>query len=425
MTEEKEDFYEDGEDFHGDYDRELQMLEKSLLGAFLTYGKKAVDQFPDLRVEHFFFKEHREIFAEIERCNKLDMKISTLSIAQKLTEYQGYMINATVSAVPITDIKPYAKFVISRSLRRSIKQTCEKIIEDCENDSDTSEEDLLSTMHSQSIVLSKGISRSRFRTDREVDYELCEDLSKPVVAYPTGINCLDRVMVGGLHAGRSYCFAAAPKAGKSAMLATISENLAEQKIKHLYIVLEMGAKELRMRIMSRRMAVNSLRFYDKEKSEEFKDDAARNMVKSQGDVIILDEANLKFEEMQKLLTLAVINYGIKGFILDYVQLVLGCKPKENKAYFIESICQWIAGFCKQEKIFGVYAAQLNSEGEVRGSQGAVQACDQVYYLHKYPDNDLMRQHQRWMKMRVSRYTALSDIGSEHSAGLRQPMWQLF
>jgi len=113
---------------------------------------------------------------------------------------------------------------------------------------------------------------------------------------------------------------------------------------------------------------------------------------------------------------AVMTLGIKGFFLDYLQLVKGCPRGMSEAKHLEDVAQWIADICKEHKIFAVYAAQLNREGEVRGSDGAIMAADAVYYLRKNQET-----HLAYMECRVSRYFESSDIGTEGCPALKMDM----
>ena len=67
------------------------------------------------------------------------------------------------------------------------------------------------------------------------------------------MNILDVAMGGGIERKRVYAFLAPPKCGKTLIATTISNQLATDNHKHLFICAEMGSDELIKRQLGQRL----------------------------------------------------------------------------------------------------------------------------------------------------------------------------
>ena len=79
------------------------------------------------------------------------------------------------------------------------------------------------------------------------------------------------------------------------------------------------------------------------------------------------------------------------------------------------MAQWLAEVCRKHKLWGVVMAQINQEGNTRGSEGIRLAFDQVYDLK--PLGEDLGQPYRWLEMMETRYTRWQNVGGESQAGL--------
>ena len=69
--------------------------------------------------------------------------------------------------------------------------------------------------------------------------------------FQTGIEKLNQAMEGGMYAGKLYGIVGRKKMGKTMLAGTISTNLQQSGVKHLYLALEMGSEEIHQRNMAR------------------------------------------------------------------------------------------------------------------------------------------------------------------------------
>ncbi len=260
-----------------------------------------------------------------------------------------------------------------------------------------------------SSVVSKDVFNSR--THGIVCKDILENLDNETNSFPTNLGVLDRAMEGGLYKKKTYCIAARQKVGKTIALASISHNLSKNGVNHLFIAAEMGVAEIMQRNIAHDLNTSSIIFYDKTRqSQNFKDKLAYYVGRNKNAGLFVDAPSVSFGKLRNLIITYCKKHKIEGVILDYLQIVTGMEKGENEAQFQGRVAQWVAEIAKKENIFILYAAQLNREGQLRGSDGIRNAVDQLYYLKECKTD---KKH-RYLELEASRYTPHYELGNENS-----------
>jgi replicative DNA helicase len=266
-------------------------------------------------------------------------------------------------------------------------------------------------------------------------------MDEPLEVYPTGLPRLDKAMGGGLVAGKLYGIAARMKHGKTTLLGTISYNLATapEPTPHLYLCLEMGAEEIMQRMVARHCGFNSLNFLEGSKAAQNKASAVQAYadLRDRG-LYFQTEHRINVDALRSLIIRAALSGKVKGVVVDYLQLVTGQKRGQSTADHWDYVVQTLVETAKQYGLWVLVAAQLNREGEVRGGDGLLNACDMVMYLHKidaeywtdgqgrtfdkkgqeiFNTQGMDPRDRAWVEMRASRYTRLAQIGGPENPKL--------
>lgn len=253
--------------------------------------------------------------------------------------------------------------------------------------------------------------------NRKNDAQICDEIVDELMATPapvsTGLTRLDKAMDGGLHPGFSYGFAARPKVGKTVIASTISFNLAQRGIKHLFICGEMSAKEVHKRNLSRELDVYPSAFRGNTNREELAKRILQARDASKRCIIWQNAPGLTFDELRRYVSSAVYGDKVKGIILDYWQLVGGKQRNQSTAEHLDEVAQWIANFCRREGIWSIVTGQINQDGNTRGGEGMRLAFDQVYQIHR---EDITAPFA-WLEMMNTRYTAWMDVGGKDAPSL--------
>jgi replicative DNA helicase len=224
----------------------------------------------------------------------------------------------------------------------------------------------------------------------------------------TGIPKLDKVMAGGMYAGKSYGIQARKKIGKSILLGTISYNLNMAGVKHVWIAAEMTDRELEERQVARALGRDSTDFLRGQIATE---DVSEYLSMAPDNMLYTNASGISLPQLEDTIDRAVKEHNVNGIILDYLQLVKGVSA--NRTEHLEYVAQSIASKTKEHDIWALVAAQLNQDNNTRGGEGMLLAFDMVFNLHREKT-----QREAWLEMTESRYTAYMNIGSRSQPGLR-------
>lgn len=238
----------------------------------------------------------------------------------------------------------------------------------------------------------------------QVREDIVQSLEMPRESDSTGMDRLDSVMGGGLYRGYTYGFCGAEKSGKTTLAHTVSYNLAKKGTAHLYVAMEMGSFQIEQRNLAREKEFNSLTFLDNiEKAKSKMHDLG-----AMDGLYYLDAPGMATQEILHHVALSIARHGIKGFIVDYWQLVQGQQRGESEEKHLRTVAQAFADFARKNKVWCLLLAQMNQDGKLFGGNGLRKACDQLYMIEQIEGDKA----NRWLRMDASRYTMRGDIGSE-------------
>lgn len=393
-----------------------------LLGIILTDNSLIWDICDIIKPSDFFEKAHADIF---EACLEKIISggnASPVSLQLKFSNHpalsgiQGrdYMVSLLDAFFSKLNLKEYATRVADLAGRRRLIQMAEDVLESITTDPRPSN-DIASDIISR---FSDNSPKSEIaQTKKQVAKQFLESLEKPKDCYKTGLNCLDSAMGGGVFAGFTYGLAGQEKRGKTTLAHTISHNLNQNGVLHAYIALEMGSMQIEARNQARMAGVNSLAFLQESmrSNVDLKRRIAENIESCPDSTIYLNMAGGSLMQIQSELLKLISKQKIKGFILDYWQLVTGVPKGQTKSDFLFEVAQWMANFSKKHDIFCILLSQVNREGAMFGSSGIEKACDQLYTIELPEIEGGAR--DLWLKMTHSRYTPIFDVGSSQNPAL--------
>lgn len=305
-------------------------------------------------------------------------------------------------------------------LRREIKKINDEALISVVSEQDAN--DTISLLMSKTAqLLSQGKSETSIFFDEAVD-DLCQEMMKDTPQYQakTGFDFLDLAMGGGIEKSRIYAFLAPPKCGKTLIATTISNKLADDEHKHLFICAEMGSSEILKRQVGQRLNVPTKAFYTKgQQRDSIIYQAQEEKKKIQKNIVFENQAGINFDNLQACVEKHVYQNKIEGFILDYFQLIEGVDRGMSKAEHLERVANWLHRICKRHDIWCLLLVQANYDGKVLGSGGLARACDQLYMIKRPLDNeDVPIGNTAWLKLQYSRYTDRVHLGDENNPTLR-------
>lgn len=390
--------------------------EAELIGAVLC-NNEALLGIPFIRADHFYYETHREIWLAIEALTKRGevanpVTLKTYLSADRLQALGGtsYLAKLASSATTVLNAPSYGREVVEMARKRRLMALGSDLSEEASDPAADAASLVAQIMASLTEMAGEGVRPPM--DSPTLAMQTAQALDKPLPCYLTGLPTLDEAMGGGLYQGKMYAFAARKKVGKTIMLGTISQNLNLSGVPHLFIAMEMTPVEIEQRAIARHLGINSIAFLKRD-NPHLPARVVGYARQTPKNVIYEAAAGASMDDLRRIIATAVVRHKIKGFILDYWQLVGGKKGAENEATHLSNVAQALAEICKKHDLFCAIAVQLNTEGNSRGSEGIKLACDQYYTLHREKG-----ENTAWLQMEESRYTLYQDIGSDITPGLR-------
>lgn len=387
--------------------------EQTLLGVLLLNNAAVLHVPQNLGKHHFLHPTHGEIFQKIREFFSENREANPITLKAEMTGLDGtyltrLMAFSTGSVVPIAD---YCEVIHESWQKSAITNLCRDSLNAIDADSATN---VAAQLSSQIESIMEDAVSGKIRTDYDIGVSILEDMKNDVIPTSTGISKLDITTGGGFFEKKLYGFAARKKVGKTVLAATFSHNFSQNSVKHLFICAEMSAKEIHQRILARLTDSYESAFRSEYgKSASFRTKLATAITESKRCAFYEDRPGITFEELKQILPVYAVRHKIKGFILDYWQLVGGKPKNKSTAEHQDDVAQWLATFCRRHNVWGVVMAQINQEGNTRGGEGLRLAADQVYEIHR---EDLSMPNT-WIEMMETRYTPWANIGSKDVAGL--------
>ena len=393
-------------------------MEFALIGWILS-NNKVMSVIGDLKADDFYSAPHADIFQAIEKLNRKGDGITPFTIAPLLERPESFEDLGGVNKYLAGSFSHSLGFPMPYLLGPHLVKLANerRFAEACEKAADLPIKEAAALVTKAATQATSSKERLALKDSKSVSVDICEDMKSDVVPFKTGLSKLDEAMGGGIYTGKSYGFAARKKVGKTSLAATISHNLNMAGVKHLFICGEMSAKEIHQRVLARVINSYTGAFRsDYGDSPAFRTKVAKATLEMPKNTLYSDSAGITFDELKAIVTMAHEQHQIKGFVLDYWQLVGGKGKSHSTAEHLDEVAQWIADISRKMGIWSITFAQINQEGNTRGGEGIRLAFDQLYELKREDlslpfaslemmetrytqwmniDNLVMREHGQW------------------------------
>lgn len=389
--------------------------EQGILGTLMLHNAQFWDVAGLVSPDDFAWPVHGEIFSAISSFVQADTKATAITLGQRFEGHEAlfhlggnrYLVELMTEVPLFNTAADYAKIIADLSQRRKIVAALDSVRYRVVTESAKGAEILADI----SRILDSG-PQNVIRSKVEVAMAAVNSVTMPAECFSTGIEAIDRAMFGGLYAGFTYGIGGAEKRGKTTLAHSISHNLNQAGVLHAYLALEMGSVQIEQRNLARTLGINSLKFLkpDARNDAEFLRMGMEAATSAKDCTLYLDMPSGTLEDIQIQLSKLVIRHKIKGFILDYWQLVEGQQRQETEERHLRRVAQWLANFARKHKVFCVLLSQVNDEGKLFAGKGLVKACDQLYTMELGETGSDER--EIWLRMTHSRYTPLMDVGTK-------------
>lgn len=267
---------------------------------------------------------------------------------------------------------------------------------------DKSPEDILSSiMMLTNDLLASG--RDTTQDKRSVMKRALKRVSEKRHLVTTGLTPLDFLMQGGIQENRLYGVGGLYGRGKTILLGSISDNLNAQDIPHLFISLETDPEDIELRNCAKRLNTNASLLSDPYNPEhEALVDTAHAYAGGIPDKTWYEFApGATMNEIHRMILRAKARHGIKGFMLDYWQLIEGKERGQSEEAHHRSNANRLAALCRQEGLWGIITAQIDMQGKLKYSDSLLQAAALYVRMMREEDDEIV--HFEIQKSNYTRY----------------------
>lgn len=234
-------------------------------------------------------------------------------------------------------------------------------------------DEFIDDVESRMLAVAEGRSTKQLRTAREL-VQACQERIETyyqaqggLIGLGTGFQRYDS-MTGGLINGEMVVIAARPGTGKTAIAMNIAEAVAMgQNIPVGVFSLEMGDEALMLRVICSRARVN---LRDVREGIINQLDVSRmtraGIELSQAPIYIDDAAGMTILQLRAKARRMWRTYGVRLFIVDYLQLLHGTKRNRNREQEIAEISAGVKALAKELNVPFIVLAQLNRGSILEG-----------------------------------------------------------
>ncbi|HKK96288.1 MAG TPA: replicative DNA helicase [Anaerovoracaceae bacterium] len=352
--------------------------EKSVIGALLLSSDALSEVIDALKPEHFYKKEHQEIFSAVTSLFYKSSNVDMLTVCDELKQRKAleivggraYIAMLTEGVPVVSNAKDYAKIISEKAgLRKLIKAANdieEKSYEGQEKTEeilDFAENSVFSIAQDSQVKNYENISDVVVRNISKI--EEAQKMDGDVTGIPTGFRELDKLL-SGFHPSDLIIVAARPGMGKTAFALNIAEQTAERGKSVLIFSLEMSNEQLGQRMLAMHSRVDmekikkgQIEENDWDKIAETNDSFAKMKVS------IDDSPGVSILEIKNKCRRLKAEKGLDLVIIDYLQLMSLKGRVENRQQEISSLSRSIKLLAKEMNCAVMLLSQLSRAPEQR------------------------------------------------------------
>jgi len=363
--------------------------------------------------EVFYDLRHRTIYELLAEMYDHKEPIDLLAVQQRLKDKNQLesigglaYLSSLPDAVPsAANLSFYTDIVREKHLLRRMIQTCTAVVgrvyeQEGEVDAllDEVERDVLRISEDRVEATSRTIKDLVKRAITTI--EEFHQRQGMLTGIATGFPDLDK-MTSGFHGGEMIVIAARPSMGKTSLAMNIAEHVAlEERLAVGVFSLEMTAESLVLRMLCSRSRVNLRNIREGFLADRDFPKLTGSAGKLAGAPLFIDDApGLSILQLRAKARRMVQQYGIKLFVVDYLQLLHSTSRRaENRQQEIADISNGIKALAKELFVPVVVLSQLNRElekdknrkprlSDLRESGAIEQDADLVALLYKPSGGD--------------------------------------
>ena len=382
-------------------------LEEAVLGALMLENNAISDVMDIVRPESFYRIEHQKVFNAIvsltEANNPVDILTVTAFLKQEgsldLVGGAYFVSQLTERVLSSANAEFHARIIQQKFIARELIRVSGDIHSRAFDDT-TDALELLDEANLTIADIGADINSEKgSRSNQELILEIVSDAERAsngaeIVGIPTEIPAVDR-LTGGWEGGKVYILAGRPGSGKSSKAMQDAYYMSVVLGKPvLFFSLEMTAKELMLRLISKHINIDSnLIKTGRITPEQWSifNSSMRQIIDSPLEIV---DHLYSLMDIRKKILMHKKKHGLKGVFIDYIQKMQHKDKGANREQEISHISHSLKVLAKQTDCPFIVLAQLSRAVETRGGDkrpmlsdlresGQLEAdADQVHFMYR-------------------------------------------
>lgn len=371
--------------------------EQSVIGALLRHND-AIDQLGELEPAHFYREDHRIIVTELLRQIAANKACDVVTVGLALTHLPDVMryLNDMAQAVPsAANVGRYAATVADRALRRAVLAAMDELDGLVRSPAQQDAAAVLDQVLGKLSALAVANVREEPKPVSQVLLEhvpvLQERAEGRAMGLRLGFRDLDALFPAGLSGGKFVIVAGRPSMGKTALAFNAVANNAGRHPVAVFSM-EMQNGELVDRLLAGEALVPLEAILKGDMNDAQWDAVGRATARLHDMALYMDDrAALTLRQVRNKARLIKRKYGLKLIVIDYLQLMSGSDPKQNRNQQVEEISRGLKSLAKELDVVVMALSQLNRNGantarpklsDLRDCGAIEQDADVVIFVHR-------------------------------------------
>ena len=382
-----------------------KIAEQSVIGAITLHEKSLAKVIDIISAEDFYFSDLKACYQAILELSSKGKPIDFVTVLNALTTKETYkeselkrvLLECAERTPSISNVEQYAKIISNSAKARKLQDIGTRLSFDgvsAENADET-----VNQVMSDLFELSMRSAKKKLKNIGDIGTDVFESYIGSAIDIEnksdTGFKKLDEILKG-MSAGNLVILAARPKVGKTAFALSIAENVARNGKTVAFFSLEMEAKEIYERLLSKRayIPMNTLidkRFNDKKRPQKIRSDEINKIAETVDKIYKLpikinDNSACTVNDI-RLECRMLKDLGL--IVIDYLQLMRSTKKHENRNLEIGEISRELKILASELGVPILCLSQLNrtsdeykrpSPCDLRDSGSIEQDCSKLIMM---------------------------------------------
>lgn len=350
-------------------------MERAILKSIIYNNDMFSEVYDIIKPGDFYLKSHSDVFKSMIICMNENLPIDTSFLKKKLgNDYDEQTLVEILATNSIIDIKPYAKELKDKSIKRSLVKLAHKIPQKVSEDINSL--DMVDNISKDLYELVDENKDARIKESPEIVSEVASYLreqkdkdDRDIVGIDTGFRELNE-MTKGFKKGELIIIAGRPGMGKTTLVLNLMLNVAYNGGGVVMFSLEMDAMQVMLRMMSSKTSIPLQDLLSaKLNDDQWSRISDVSQALSEKKIFIHDGGYVNIHQVRSQLRKLKAAHGeISLCVIDYIGLMTSSSSFNERHLQVAEISRGLKLLARELDMPIIALSQLNRSLEARNDK---------------------------------------------------------